>query len=140
MDRKSVGAGAALVLNSVVFVAANAMLTGSIQTAQSRKTPTDLRYLAVAAACVIAMLVGAAVLWGLGRFTRLGLQAWSVLAAAITLFVAARPHLDEGRNRIEGSPRAHAPSHRRSSDLGPSPCRQSGLRAATAKDIQRPRW
>ena len=85
------GAGAALVLNSVVFVAANAMLASSIQTAQSGKTPTDLPYLAVAAACVIAMLVGAAVLWDLGRFTRLGLQAWSVLAAAITLLSLLAP-------------------------------------------------
>ncbi len=85
------GAGAALVLNSVVFLAVNAMLAGSIQTTQSGKTPTDLPYLAVAAACVIAMLVGAAVLWGQGRFTRLGLQAWIILVMAIAVLSLLAP-------------------------------------------------
>jgi hypothetical protein len=79
------GAGVALVVNSVAFLAANAMLAGSIQTAQSGQAPTDLPYAALAAASVIPVLAGAAVLWALARFTRLGLRAWSVLALVLAL-------------------------------------------------------
>jgi hypothetical protein len=79
------GVGAALVVNSVIFFAANAMLSGSIQTAQSGQAPIDLPYAAVAVASVIPVLAGAAVLWALARFTGVGLRAWSILAVVLAV-------------------------------------------------------
>jgi hypothetical protein len=93
------GAGSALVINSVIFFAANAMLAGSIQTAQSGQAPTDLPYAAVAVASVIPVLAGAAVLWALARFTGLGLRAWSILAivlALLSLLALAAMQIDNG--------------------------------------------
>jgi hypothetical protein len=93
------GAGAALVVNSVVFLAANAMLAGSIQTAQSGQAPADLPYAALAVASVIPVLAGAAVLWAMVRFTRLGLRAWSILAvvlALLSLLALAAMQVDTG--------------------------------------------
>jgi hypothetical protein len=79
------GAGAALVVNTLIFVGANALLAGSIQTAQPDQSPADLPYVAVAAASVIPVLAGALVLWGISRFTSLGLKAWSILAAVLAV-------------------------------------------------------
>ncbi|MEI6230383.1 MAG: DUF6069 family protein [Actinomycetes bacterium] len=79
------GAGAAIVINSVIFFAANAILSGSIQTAQSGKSPVDLPYAAVAMASVIPVFAGAAVLWALIRFTSFGLRQWSILAAVLAV-------------------------------------------------------
>jgi len=85
------GSAGALVLNSVIFFGANAALAGSIQTAQSGQAPVDLPYAAVLAASVIPVFVGAAVLWGLLRFTRLGLPAWSILALAVAVLSVGAP-------------------------------------------------
>jgi len=85
------GSAGALVLNSAIFFVANAVLAGSIQTAQSGQAPIDLPYAAVLGASVIPVFVGAAVLWGLIRFTRLGLRAWSGLAVAVTLLSLIAP-------------------------------------------------
>jgi hypothetical protein len=79
------GSSVALIGNSLIFLTSNAMLAGSIQTAQSGQTPSDLPYAAIVAASVIPVLAGAAVLWGLTRFTRWGLTAWSILAGVLTL-------------------------------------------------------
>jgi hypothetical protein len=79
------GVIAALVVNTAIFFLANAALAGSIQTAQSGQAPADLPYAAVVAAGVVPVLAGAAVLWGLSRFTSLGLQAWSILAAVLAV-------------------------------------------------------
>ncbi len=93
------GVGAALVVNSVIFFAANAALAGSIQTAQSGQAPTDLPYVAVALASVIPVLTGAAVLWAMARFTSLGLRPWSILAlvlAVLSLLALAGMQVDAG--------------------------------------------
>jgi hypothetical protein len=86
-----IGAALALVLDLAVFVIANAALAGSIQTARSGEVPTDLPIGAVVAAAVVPVLLGAAVLWLLARFTGSALTIWTTIAAVVTVLSLAAP-------------------------------------------------
>ena len=82
---------AALVANTVVFVLANALLSGSVQTAQGDQAPTDLPYAAVAVASVVPLLLGAFVLWVIARFSGSALRIWTGIAVVLTLLSLLAP-------------------------------------------------
>jgi hypothetical protein len=82
---------AALVANTAVFVLANAILSGSVQTAQGDQAPTDLPYVAVAMASVVPLLLGALALWVIARFSGSALRIWTGIVVVLTLLSLLAP-------------------------------------------------
>jgi hypothetical protein len=82
---------AALIANSVILIVANALLSGSVQTAQGDQAPADLPYAAVAAASVVPLLLGALALWVLARFSGSALRIWTVVVVVVTLLSLLAP-------------------------------------------------
>ena len=85
------GAAGATALNVIVLLIANALLDGSVQTAQPGQEPTDLPAVAVIAASIMPLLVGAIALWILARFTTSSLRIWTWVVAVFTIASFAAP-------------------------------------------------
>lgn len=85
------GAVVALVINTVVFFAGNAILGAPIQASTDGTNPSDVLYVAVIAASVLPIMVGAGVLWLLTRFTTSALRVWTIIAIVITVLSLGGP-------------------------------------------------
>ncbi len=85
------GALLALVINTIVFFAGNAILGTPIQASMDGTTASDVPYVAVIASSVLPLFVGAGVLWLLGRFTTSALRVWTIIAIIVTVLSLSAP-------------------------------------------------
>jgi hypothetical protein len=89
----AIGIGIALVANSMILLAGNAVMDGSIQVvAAGATTASDLPAIAVVAAGVVPLLLGAAGLWLLSRVRPGGAyQVWRNIVVVLTIVSIAGP-------------------------------------------------
>lgn len=87
------GAGMALALNLTLLLVANLVLDGSVQVAQPGGAPEDLAVVAVVAASVLPMAIGAL---GLAVLARLlgaprALRVWSIIVGVVAVLSIGGP-------------------------------------------------
>lgn len=87
----TVGVLVALVAGSIVYFAGNAILGTAIQASNDMTNPSDVLYVAVIAASVLPILVGAGLLWVLTRFTSSALRVWTIVAIVFTAISLTGP-------------------------------------------------
>jgi heme A synthase len=85
------GAVVALIANTIVFFAGNAILGATIQASTDGTNPSDVQYVAVIAASVLPIVIGAGVLWLLSRFTTAALRVWTIVAIVVTVLSLGGP-------------------------------------------------
>jgi hypothetical protein len=87
------GAGLALAMNLTVLLLANLSMDGSVQVAQPGGEAETLAVLAVVAASIVPLGVGALFLAVLARVTGAarGLRLWSIVVAAVAVISIAGP-------------------------------------------------
>ncbi|MFM9877119.1 MAG: DUF6069 family protein [Rhodoglobus sp.] len=85
------GSALALVANTVIYFVANAIRGESVQASMDGATASDVPYVAVLAASIAPLLVGAAVLWVLSKLSRSSLRIWTIVALVLTVVSLAAP-------------------------------------------------